>query len=117
MPQSVEGAVPVYFFNQRFNGDIGVDAVGMNLPDLEAARRRAIELAREIMSDELLKGEVVLDRCIEVTDTAGQVVLSLPFTDVAQLRLPPSPPGRCGPPLPPALQRPRPHPRNRRNAR
>ena len=69
MPQSVEAVVPVYFFNQRFNDDLGVDAVGLNLPDLEAVRHRAIELAREIMSDGLLKGEVVLDRSIEVTDT------------------------------------------------
>lgn len=79
---------PVYFFNQRFNGEIGVDAAGLDLPDLETARRRATELAREIMSDEALRGEVVLDRSIEVTDAAGQVLVLLPFADVAHLHLP-----------------------------
>ena len=110
MPQSVEAVVPVYFFNQRFNDDLGVDAVGLNLPDLEAVRHRAIELAREIMSDGLLKGEVVLDRSIEVTDTTGHVVLSLPFTDVAELRLPKTSSRPGGLPMPPSLQRPKRHP-------
>ncbi len=82
---------PVYFFNQRFDGELGVDAAGLDLPDLGTARDRAVELAREIMSDEALRGEVVLDRSIEVTDAAGEVLISLPFTDVAHLRLPHTP--------------------------
>lgn len=98
--------MPVYFFNQRFNGELGVDAVGMDLPDIEAARRRAVELAREIMCDELVGGEVVLDRSIEVTDAAGQVVLSLPFADVARLRLPRTPStSRPEPRVPPSRPR------------
>jgi hypothetical protein len=103
MPRSVEAVVPMYFFNQRVNDVVGVDAVGLDLPDLDAVRRRATELAREIMSDQLLQGEVVLDRSIEVTDPVGHVVLSLPFTEVARLRLPSSS-GRRDHPMPPPRQ-------------
>lgn len=84
--------MPVYFFNQRFDDELGVDAAGLDLPNLDAARRRAVEVAREIMSDAVLGGEVVLDRSIEVTDATGRVVMSLPFTAVAKLRLPPGSP-------------------------
>ena len=80
--------MPVYFFHQRFDRSVGIDAAGIELPDLKAARRHAVELAREIMADEVLGGEVVLDRSIEVTNAAGKVVILLPFADVAQLRLP-----------------------------
>lgn len=97
-----EAMMPTYFFNQRFDRSVGIDAAGIDLPDLKAVRRHAIEMAREIMADEVLVGEVVLDRSIEVVDAAGKIVLVLPFADVAELRLPKSRPRGATP----ARQRP-----------
>lgn len=97
-----EAMMPVYFFNQRFQRSIGIDAAGIDLPNLKAVRRHAVEMAREIMADEVLGGEVVLDRSIEVTNASGKVVMLLPFADVAALRLPRARPRGASP----ARQRP-----------
>jgi len=111
-PRSVdapEAMMPVYFFNQRFDKSVGIDTAGIDLPDLKAVRRHAVEMAREIMADEVLGGEVVLDRSIEVTNAAGKVVMLLPFADVAALRLPRARPRGASP----ARQRPQ-RPQRRR---
>ena len=84
--------MPVYFFHVRHGDQLGVDAAGLELPDTAAVRRRAVELAREIMSDAVLAGELSLDSSIEVTNQAGDLVLVLPFSDAADIR-PPQRPG------------------------
>jgi len=87
--------VPVYFFNVRQEDRLGIDEAGVDLPGLEAAHQHATELAREIMCDAVLEGEVALDRSVEVTDEAGGIVLVLPFADVVEVK-PPRRPTKAG---------------------
>lgn len=54
------------------------DGEGEELPDLEAARRHAIESAREILSEAALLGKAgSLRQQIEVVDASGKTVLTM----------------------------------------
>jgi hypothetical protein len=77
--------VPRYHFHLHDRAGLTKDMEGRNLPDLPAARARAIREARAIICDDVRQGCLDLTGRIEVTDGGGKPVLLLPFTDaVAQ---------------------------------
>jgi len=72
--------MPRYFFNTRIGDELIADPEGEELRNPD----RAWEVARAMIL-ELLKTEgasaVLLDAVVEVTDTAGEVVLEFPFAE------------------------------------
>lgn len=63
------------------------DNEGIELPDLDAARVSAIQGAREMIAEEILSGRPVSRRhCIEITDADGEILHTVLFGDVVQLR-------------------------------
>jgi len=64
-----------FFFHVRDKeGDISRDAEGQDLPDLEAARREAINTNREMLGENLLHGGSLNNRRIEICDEKGDVL-------------------------------------------
>ncbi|HSQ95449.1 MAG TPA: hypothetical protein VLM18_05020, partial [Croceibacterium sp.] len=62
------------------------DEEGEVLPDLEAARARAISNARAMIAAEILdKGEFNLSHRVEVEDENGKVVLIVKFGDAVKI--------------------------------
>jgi hypothetical protein len=55
-----------FYFNIRSEAGVLQDLEGTELPDLEAARREAIEDARQLMSDAVRIGYDIVSRSVEV---------------------------------------------------
>ena len=76
--------MPRYYFHVR-EGAAGLlsDPEGSHLPNLAAARREAIEGARQLISAAVLTGEPLgLAREMQVEDENGTTLLTLRFRDV-----------------------------------
>lgn len=74
--------MPRYFFHVREGSDISRDTEGQELPDVEAARREAINASREILGEKLLHGGSLNHRTIEIADETGHVVDVVSSNDV-----------------------------------
>lgn len=72
--------MPRFYFVLNECGDVTEDPEGLVLPDLEVARAKAVEAARDIMSAELLTGKLCLSCHIEVADAARNTLLTVPFS-------------------------------------
>jgi uncharacterized protein DUF6894 len=58
------------------------DPEGSNLPNLEAARKEAIEGARQLISQAVLTGSPLqMQRAFQIDDADGRTLLSVPFRD------------------------------------
>jgi hypothetical protein len=73
--------MPMYYFHLHDNEDV-VDADGTELPNLEAAREHARQVARELT----FKRDGMLQRgwsqwTMSVQDNDGQILLSFPLGD------------------------------------
>ena len=72
--------MPRFFFNLHNHLWIE-DSEGKDLTDAAAAREQAVRHARDIMSDEVKDGRLVLTDAIEVVDERRDRVLTLAFRD------------------------------------
>jgi hypothetical protein len=79
--------MPRFFFNV-FDEGTKIDEVGLDLPDLAAARIAAVEEARAILSDEARNGRIDLSHRIEVEDEERRPVLLLPFSAAVEIEGP-----------------------------
>jgi hypothetical protein len=61
------------------------DEEGAELPNLEAARVKAVEGLRDIMASEMKRGEINLGSFIEIEDENRQLVMTVPFTDAVSV--------------------------------
>jgi hypothetical protein len=76
--------MPKFFFNLR--DDVCVnDEEGKDLPDAAKAREMAVSFARDIMSEDVKEGRLVLKDEIDVIDDKGDKVLTLPFRDAIEI--------------------------------
>ena len=66
--------MPRYFFHIREGSTFHRDEEGQELADVEAARREAINAAREMLGEKLLHGGPLNHRSIEIADETGHVV-------------------------------------------
>jgi hypothetical protein len=64
---------------------ISHDAEGLELPNVAAARLKAIQGARDIIAEQVRHGHFVLSHWIEVLDETGETVLTLPFRDAVHI--------------------------------
>ena len=67
-----------YFFHLRDGSDILLDPEGIELTDIGAVRKKALEAARDTLSHDMKDGFLDLKYRIEVEDAEGSVVYSLP---------------------------------------
>lgn len=73
--------MPRYYFNVVAGHGVREDLEGSDLPDLEHAWAEAIEDARSLMSDAVLRGEDISCRRLDICNEAGEVLLTVPFKD------------------------------------
>jgi len=66
--------MPRFFFNIREGADFSRDLEGEELPDVEAARREAINSSREMLGERMPHGGSLNHRQIEIADATGHVV-------------------------------------------
>ncbi|HEX8192033.1 MAG TPA: hypothetical protein VF552_03970 [Allosphingosinicella sp.] len=76
--------MPRYFFHV-YDDVISHDAEGLELPNVAAARLKAIQGARDIIAEQVRHGHFVLSHWIEVLDETGETVLTLPFRDAVHI--------------------------------
>ena len=74
--------MPHYYFHVREVADLSRDQEGQDLPNVEAARREAINSSREILGEKLLHGGSLNNRTIEIADETGHVVDVVNANDV-----------------------------------
>ena len=72
-----------YFLHVRSADNVvSADLEGQDLPDLEAARREAVSVNREILSEKLLHGGALDGRQIEIADEVGKILAVVKPDDV-----------------------------------
>ncbi len=76
--------MPRYQFHLHDRTGFTQDIKGRELADLATARERAIREARAIICDDVRHGRIDLSARIEVTDCAGDVVLTLLFSEAVE---------------------------------
>ena len=76
--------MPRFFFH-IFDEAVTIDEVGVELPDVAAARAAALEGARAILGSELAEGHLDLSHRIEVEDAQRRPVLTLPFSAAVEI--------------------------------
>jgi len=77
--------MPHYFFNLR-DGDNIDDFEGSELPDVQSARRHAIDSARALMADSILRrGHIALHHRIEITTDDGSMAEVVFFRDAVEI--------------------------------
>ena len=79
--------MPRFFFNVYDDGAT-IDEVGVELPDVAAAREAAVEEARAVISEEVRRGRIDLSHRIEVEDEQRRPELLLPFSAAVEIEGP-----------------------------
>ena len=74
--------MPRYFFHVREQSEVSRDLEGQDLPDLNAARREAERIAREMIGERVLHGGDIGGRCIDVAEEEGRVLASIRLDEV-----------------------------------
>jgi hypothetical protein len=72
--------MPRYFFHYRDGSSVQEDATGVELPDLDAARKHALESACAIWTRQPPDPEHN-NQSFEIHDETGQVVLIVDFSE------------------------------------
>ena len=78
--------MPRYYFHLHNGIGDAEDGEGTELPNLDAARKFAIESARSILSEEAKEGLIDLASSIDVADEHGNILLTLSFREAVELR-------------------------------
>jgi hypothetical protein len=77
--------MPRYYFHLH-NDLEAEDEEGRELDGLESAREHAIQGARDLMAEDVMRGSITLSHWIEVRDEADRQVLAVPFRDALTVR-------------------------------
>jgi hypothetical protein len=72
--------MPRFFFH-IYDDVVALDDEGLELADIEAARREAVRGARSLACEEVLHGHLHLHHRIEIASEAGDVVAAVAFKD------------------------------------
>jgi hypothetical protein len=76
--------MPRYFFNIVDDDRTIVDSQAVELADLDEVRQEAVTSARELISENVLRGGAPDGRRFVVTDETGTVVAEIPFKDTIE---------------------------------
>lgn len=74
--------MPQYFFHIRDDDVLLVDELGLELSSFDDAVVEARRGVASMLADAALDGDDVLGQVMEITDSAGAVVVAIPFRDV-----------------------------------
>ena len=77
--------MPRYFFHV-YDDIIAEDEEGVELPNLAAARLKALIGARDLIAEQVRRGYFVLSHWIDVVDEQGEPVLTLTFKDAVDIK-------------------------------
>ncbi len=77
--------MPTFFFHFRDGGELTEDPDGANLPDVDAARAKALKAAREAVAGGIKAGRLVLGQSIVITDDAGRELATVSAREVLGL--------------------------------
>ena len=77
--------MPLYYFHLKDGVDTLIDAEGVELDGVEAARTSALLQARDIISHDAIQGTINLAQRIDVFDHADTLVCSLKFEDAVEI--------------------------------
>lgn len=78
----------LYFFHLCDGSHHLLDVEGQELPDLDAAKAFALLCARDTLSHEMRNGLLDLRVRLDVADTAGTVIHTLPLEEAFQVLKP-----------------------------
>lgn len=77
--------MPRFYFN--IYEDVALeDEDGIELPDLEAARRAALAGIRGLLCDQLREGRLILHHRVEIADAGGALLLSIRFEEAVLVK-------------------------------
>lgn len=71
-----------FFFHLEDRSGRMADEEGVELPDFDSAHRHALQAARLIICDEVVRGHVDLRQSILVEDQSGHRLADISFRDV-----------------------------------
>ena len=77
--------MPRYFFHV-YDDVIAEDEEGAELPNLAAARLKALVGARDLITEQVRHGYIVLSHWIDVVDEQGEKVLTVTFRDAIDIK-------------------------------
>jgi hypothetical protein len=80
--------VTVYYFH-HWQGEVFIeDLEGVACVSLDAARNRAIDGARDILSGDIKDGRMDLNQRVELFDNTGRLCLTIPFREAVDIVAP-----------------------------
>ncbi|HEV7416241.1 MAG TPA: hypothetical protein VGN98_08780 [Tianweitania sediminis] len=77
--------MPRYYFHIREGEQFEEDPEGSEFSSVEVAREEAIAAAREMVSEAVLRDEVIDGRTFEIATDDGAVVATVPLKSVIRL--------------------------------
>jgi hypothetical protein len=83
--------MPRFYFHICNGHGFIEDEEGVDLPDEPAARRNAVEAARDVMAGDLREGRLDLTSFIEVEDEAHRLLFTLTFAEAVTVNSIPDP--------------------------
>jgi len=86
--------VPRFYLHVCNGSGFTEDCEGHEFDDAEGARNGAIKGIRDLMSEELRKGEINIASYIEIEDETRQLIRIVPFTEAVEVKSDPCPPAR-----------------------
>ena len=78
--------MPHYYLHVCNGNGFVEDEEGQELPDLDAARAAAIRGARDIMADDIRRGELDPASFIEVEDSDHHYLFTLQFSEAVRIK-------------------------------
>ncbi len=69
----------IYYFNVQECGTLKEDLVGREFARFEAAQEHALEIARNIMSDEVREGRLCVACNVDILDADRKLLVAVPF--------------------------------------
>jgi hypothetical protein len=75
-----------YFMHIHNSHGAAEDDEGADASSLSEARERAVAGIRSLLAAEALNGEINFKGRIDISDEAGKVLLSVPFTDALSVK-------------------------------
>jgi hypothetical protein len=73
--------MPRFYLNVVARGAVILDDEGTDLHSLEEAHSEALLDARALMSDAVKSGIDISRRAIQICDSDGRILMTVPFTD------------------------------------
>ena len=77
--------MPLFLFHLRDGVDRTLDPESVELPDMDAVKRKALEAARDVTAHGIIDGKLDLNLRIDVEDENEAIVYTLAFRDAFEI--------------------------------